>query len=56
MSTITVSLSDSSEVDTVTAEYYLIEGGWVTFKTADHKAVASYPEKRVARIKSAGAK
>lgn len=51
MSTILVSL-DGSEEESVLAEYYQIEDGWVTFKTADGKLVASYPEKRITRIKS----
>lgn len=49
MTTFTVSLTDTQD-ETATAEYYLTEAGWVTFKTADHKAVAAYPEARVTRI------
>jgi len=52
MSTITISLADSVEDETILAEYYQIEDGWVTFKTADGKLVASYPEKRITRIKA----
>ena len=52
MKTITISLEGSNEDETVTAEYFQIEDGWVTFKTEDHKAVVAYPEKRVTRIKS----
>ena len=52
MKTITISLADSAEDETVTAEYFQFEGGWVTFKTEDHKAVVAYPENRVIRIKS----
>jgi hypothetical protein len=52
MSTITISLADSVEEETVLAEYYQLEDGWVTFKTADGKLVASYPEKRITRIKA----
>jgi len=51
MSTILVSLADSAEEESVTAAYYVIEDGWVTFKTDDGKLVASYPEKRIIRIK-----
>ena len=52
MSTIAISLADSVEEETVLAEYYQLEDGWVTFKTADGKLVASYPEKRITRIKA----
>jgi len=52
LKTIAISLVDSAEDETVTAEYFQIEDSWVTFKTSDHKAVASYPETRVTRIKS----
>lgn len=52
MKTITISLSDKTADETVTAEYFQIEDGWITFKTEDHKAVVAYPEKRVTRIKS----
>jgi len=51
MSTILVSLADSAEEESVTAAYYVIEDGWVTFKTDDGKLVASYPEKRIIRLK-----
>lgn len=51
MKNITVSLLDSDD-ESVTAEYFQIEDGWITFKTGDHKAVVAYPEKRVTRIKS----
>lgn len=52
MSTILVSLADTDTEETVLAEYYQIEDGWVTFKTGDGKLVSSYPEKRITRIKS----
>ena len=52
MKTITISLSDKTADETVTAEYFQIEDGWITFKTEDHKAVVAYPENRVTRIKS----
>ena len=52
MKTITISLSDKTVDETVTAEYFQIEDGWVTFKTDEGKAVVAYPEKRVTRIKS----
>jgi len=51
--TITVSLSDSAEDEAVSADYFQIEEGWITFKAEGGEAVASYPEKRVTRIKSA---
>ena len=51
MSTILVSLADSAEEESVTAAYYVMEDGWVTFKTDEGKLVASYPEKRIIRIK-----
>ena len=51
MSTITVSTIDNDD-ELVIAEYYQFEDGWVTFKTADGKAVASYPEKLVTKILS----
>jgi len=50
--TITVSLTDSAEDETVSADYFQIEDGWVTFKTGEGKAVVAYPEKRVTRIKA----
>ena len=50
--TITVSLSDGDADETVSADYFQIEDGWITFKTEDGKAVVAYPEKRVTRIKS----
>jgi len=53
--TITVSLSDGDADETVSAEYFQIEDGWVTFKTEDGKAVVAYPEKRITRIKSEAA-
>lgn len=52
MKTIIISLADTTEDETVEAHYYQIEDSWITFKTEDHKAVASYPEARVTRIKS----
>jgi hypothetical protein len=52
LKTIIISLSDKTVDETVTAEYFQIEDGWITFKTEDHKAVVAYPEKRVTRIKS----
>lgn len=52
MKSITVSLDDSSADETIQAEYFQIEDGWVTFKTEDGKAVVAYPERRVTRIKS----
>jgi hypothetical protein len=51
MSNITVSIQDRDD-ETVIAEYYQMEDGWVTFKTVDGKAVASYPERLVTRILS----
>ena len=50
MTTISICLSDSAVEETLLAEYYQIEDGWVTFKTADGKLVASYPERRITRI------
>lgn len=50
--TITVSLTDSAQDETVSAAYFQIEDGWITFKTDDGKAVVAYPEKRITRIKS----
>lgn len=50
MKTISISLNDIGGDETVTAEYFQIEEGWVTFKTSDGKVVASYPEARVIRI------
>ncbi len=54
MKTILISLIDGvvESVESVIAEYYVMEDGWVTFKTSDHKAVAAYPERRVLRIKA----
>jgi len=51
MKTIVVSIIDSSD-EIVVAEYYVMEDGWVTFKTSDHKVVAAYPAQRVTRIKT----
>jgi len=49
MTSFTVSLVDDQD-ETAPAEYYVTEHGWVTFKNADHKAIAAYPESRVIRI------
>jgi hypothetical protein len=46
----TISFTDADD-ETVFAEYYVFEDGWVMFKTSEHKAVAAYPERRVASIK-----
>lgn len=49
--TITVTFCDS-DPESVEAAYYQIEDGWVTFKTDEHQAVASYPAGRVTSIKA----
>lgn len=49
--TLTISFTDS-EPEEVTAAYYQIEQGWITFKTDEGKAIATYPSGRVASIKT----
>lgn len=47
---ITITFNDA-DAECIEAAYYQIEDGWVTFKSADHKAVAGYPTLRVTSIK-----
>lgn len=53
--TISIAFNDGSESESVDAEYYMIEGDWITFKSDAHKVVAAYREARVDRLLAPGA-
>lgn len=52
MKTLKISLVDTVEHESVQAEHYVHEDGWIQFKDGDHKIVVAYPAARVSRIKS----